>query len=43
MTKVNADIFCVKIESVCDALGYVKKSRDENKAMLASLVAIVLD
>ncbi len=40
MTKVNADIFCVKIESVCDALGYVKKSRDENKAMLASLVAI---
>lgn len=40
MTKVNADIFCVKIESVCDALGYAKKSRDENKAMLASLVAI---
>ena len=40
MTKVNADIFCVKIESVCDALGYAKRSRDENKAMLASLVAI---
>lgn len=40
MTKVNADIFCVKIESVCDALGYAKKSRDENKVMLASLVAI---
>jgi len=39
MTKVNADIFCVKIENVCDALGYAKRTRDENKAMLATLVA----
>lgn len=40
MTKPNADIFCVKIESVCDALGYKKNTREENKRMLASLVTI---
>lgn len=40
MTKLNADIFCVKIESVCDALGYKKNMREENKRMLASLVII---
>lgn len=40
MTKVNADIFCVKIEDVCNALGYKKRSREENKQMLSSLVTI---
>ena len=40
MTKVNADIFCVKIEDVCDALGYKKRLRKENKQMLSSLVTI---
>lgn len=40
MTKVNADIFCVKIEDVCNALGYKKRSREENKHMLSSLVTI---
>lgn len=40
MTKVNADIFCVKIEDVCDALGYKKRLREENKQMLSSLVTI---
>ena len=40
MDKVNADIFCQKIEDVCDSLGYPHKSRDDNKKMLSSLVAI---
>lgn len=40
MNKVNADIFCLKIEKVCTDLGYPKKTRDENKTMLASIVAI---
>ncbi len=40
MDRVNADIFCQKIESVCDSLGYPHKNRDDNKTMLSSLVAI---
>lgn len=40
MDRVNADIFCQKIESVCESLGYYHKSRDDNKTMLSSLVAI---
>lgn len=40
MDKVNADIFCKKIEDVCDSLGYLHKSRTENKKMLSTLVAI---
>lgn len=40
MTKLNADIFCVKIEDVCDSLGYKKRLREENKQMLSTLVAI---
>lgn len=40
MTKLNADVFCVKIEDICDRLGYEKKTRAENKTMLASLIAI---
>ncbi len=40
MDKVNADIFCQKIESICTSLGYPHKSREDNKAMLSTLVAI---
>ncbi|MEX0597911.1 MAG: ATP-binding protein [Candidatus Paceibacterota bacterium] len=40
MTKLDADIFCVKIENMCDKLGYSKKSRDENKSYLETLVQI---
>lgn len=40
MTKLNADIFCQKIEHVCDQIGYKKKFRDENKAYLSTIIAI---
>jgi hypothetical protein len=40
MIPLNADIFCQKIEAVCDALDYKKKSRRENLAHLGTLVSI---
>lgn len=40
MTKLNADIFCQKVESVCDLLGYVKNTRDKNMKYLETLVPI---
>lgn len=40
MNKLNADIFCQKIEAVCDALGYKKKAREKNLAHLGTLVPI---
>lgn len=40
MTPLSADILCQKIEAVCDALGYAKKTRAMNKAYLATLVTI---
>lgn len=40
MIPLNADIFCQKIEAVCDALGYEKKARADNRAHLETLVAI---
>lgn len=40
MIPLNADVFCQKIEAVCDALGYMKKTRAENKAYLGTLVPI---
>lgn len=40
MDRVNADIFCSKIEDVCDKLGYPKNSRAENKRYLGTLVTI---
>lgn len=40
MTTLNADIFCQKIEAVCDALGYEKKLRALNKNHLGTLVSI---
>lgn len=40
MDPLNADIFCQKIEAVCGAIGYAKRSRNENKAYLRALVPI---
>lgn len=40
MQKLNADIFCQKIESVCDRLGYSKRSRQQNMLHLGTLVSI---
>lgn len=40
MIPLNADIFCQKVEAVCDALGYKKKSRSQNMAHLGTLVSI---
>jgi hypothetical protein len=40
MLKFNADIFCGKIEAVCDSLGYKKKSRDVNLTYLGTLVSV---
>lgn len=40
MIRLNADIFCQKIEAVCDAIGYVKVSRGENMNHLETLVCI---
>ncbi len=40
ITPLNADILCQKIEVVCDELGYVKNSRDDNKAYLQTLVSV---
>ncbi len=40
MSKLSADIFSQKIEYICDKLGYKKKTRQENKAYLGTLVKI---
>jgi len=40
MIPLNADIFCQKIEAVCDSLGYEKKAREENITYLSTLVSI---
>jgi len=40
MIRLNADIFCQKIEAVCDALNYRKKTRAHNMAHLGTLVSI---
>jgi hypothetical protein len=40
MIPLNADVFCQKIEAVCDALGYKKNTRPDNKAYLGTLVPI---
>jgi hypothetical protein len=37
---VNADIFCQKVEAVCEDLGYSKRSRSENRAYLEKLVDV---
>ena len=40
MTKLNCDDFCSKIEQVCDAVGYLHKTRVENKEKLSSLIIV---
>lgn len=40
MTNLNADIFCQKIEAICDELGYVKKTRIENLTHLRESIII---
>lgn len=40
MMRLNADIFCQKIEAVCDALDYKKKARAQNMAYLGTLVSV---
>jgi hypothetical protein len=40
MYRLNADIFCQKIESVCDSLGYSKRNRQDNIHHLGTLVSI---
>lgn len=40
MIPLNADIFCQKIEAVCDEIGYRKKSRALNMKYLRTLVSI---
>lgn len=40
MSKLSQDIFCEKIEYICNKLGYEKRSRAENKSKLETLVKI---
>lgn len=40
MSKLSQDIFCQKIEYICDYLGYKHKLRQENKDKLETLVTI---
>ena len=41
MTRLSQDIFCQKIEYICDKLGYTKRCRDDNNSYLETLVKIV--
>lgn len=40
MTRLNADIFCQKIEAICDELGYAKKNRNENLSHLRESIIV---
>ena len=40
MTQLNADIFCQKIEAICNKLGYAKKNRKENIDCLKERIII---
>lgn len=40
MIPLNADVFCQKIEAVCDVLGYTKKTRAQNWTHLGTLVSV---
>lgn len=40
MDKINADLFCSKIEDVCRKLGYTPKDRATNMTYLKSQVEI---
>lgn len=40
MNPLNADIFCQKVEHICDKLGYKKRIRKDNKDYLKTLVKV---
>lgn len=40
LTNLSADIFCQKIETVCNRLDYPTKSRGENRQYLSTLIQI---
>lgn len=40
MSRLSVDIFAQKIEYICDKLGYQKKTRQENKDRLGTLVKV---
>lgn len=40
MTPLDADVFCQKIEAVCENLGYGKRDRAKNKEHLSTLISI---
>lgn len=40
MAPLDADVFCQKIEAVCDHLGYRKRSRADNMNHLGTLVSV---
>ena len=42
MDKINADLFCSKVEDVCRKLGYAPKDRKINMSYLGSMVEIVV-
>ena len=39
MNPLNADIFCQKVEHICDELGYKKRIRKDNKDYLKTLLS----
>ena len=41
MTKLNADLFCEEIESLCTKLGYTPKDRKTNMTKLGNTIKIV--
>lgn len=41
MDRMDADIFCQKIEHVCDSLDYQKETREENMRYLETLVSVL--
>ena len=41
MDHLNWDIFCQKIEAICDELGYAKRTRADNKAYLSNLISVI--
>ena len=42
MTSLDADIFCQKIEALCDEMAYAKMSRARNRAHLETLVQVIV-
>ncbi|MDX9810729.1 MAG: ATP-binding protein [Sphaerochaetaceae bacterium] len=40
MSRLSVDVFCQKIEHLCDTMGYNKRDRAENKRYLGTLVEI---